>query len=133
MNLLAPLFDFVPRSPSLDGLPVWLSGASRAVHRPVFASSYFPGFDDPTGITPSALPKAPILPGSALHLLNQGRAHGLFTPSSSSFCQPDPVHPSLFNDHTQAPPLYPFPTYSPASLPQSTKRIHPHVVSNAPT
>jgi len=32
---------------------------------------------------PSSLPSAPIMPGSALRLLNQGRAQGLFTPSTS--------------------------------------------------
>ncbi|KAI0034475.1 hypothetical protein K488DRAFT_45386 [Vararia minispora EC-137] len=61
-DLLSPLFDFVPNSAasSMGSLP------------PIDIASY-----------PSALPSAPITPGSALRLLNQGRAQGLFTPSSS--------------------------------------------------
>ncbi|VDB94662.1 unnamed protein product [Peniophora sp. CBMAI 1063] len=59
--LLAPLFDFVPNSTgSMGSLPPGLTG----------------GYS-------SSLPSAPIMPGSALRLLNQGRAQGLFTPSSS--------------------------------------------------
>ncbi|KZV60020.1 hypothetical protein PENSPDRAFT_659801 [Peniophora sp. CONT] len=59
--LLAPLFDFVPNSAgSMGSLPPGLTG----------------GYS-------SSLPSAPIMPGSALRLLNQGRAQGLFTPSSS--------------------------------------------------
>jgi hypothetical protein len=37
----------------------------------------------PGNYLPSSLPSAPIMPGSALRLLNQGRAQGLFTPSTS--------------------------------------------------
>ncbi|KAI0741587.1 apses-domain-containing protein [Daedaleopsis nitida] len=57
--LLAPLFDFVPNANPMGGLPPSLAGV--------------PGLAPP-----------PIMPGSALRLLNQGRAQGLFTPSTSS-------------------------------------------------
>ncbi|KAA1475471.1 transcription factor [Dentipellis sp. KUC8613] len=59
--LLSPLFDFVPSSTTLGAMSSSGSG----------------------NYLPSALPSAPIMPGSALRLLNQGRAQGLFTPSTS--------------------------------------------------
>ncbi|KAL1693598.1 hypothetical protein GGG16DRAFT_88538 [Schizophyllum commune] len=59
--LLAPLFDFTPSTNSLAPLPV---------------GGYMPPM-------PSSLAPPPIMPGSALRLLNQGRAQGLFTPSTS--------------------------------------------------
>jgi hypothetical protein len=46
-----------------------------------FMFKYVPGA--PGNYLPSSLPSAPIMPGSALRLLNQGRAQGLFTPSTS--------------------------------------------------
>ncbi|KAL1943067.1 hypothetical protein VTO73DRAFT_4738 [Trametes versicolor] len=57
--LLAPLFDFVPNANPMGTLPASLAGV--------------PGLAPP-----------PIMPGSALRLLNQGRAQGLFTPSTST-------------------------------------------------
>ncbi|KAF8498549.1 hypothetical protein F5888DRAFT_1689966 [Russula emetica] len=66
-NLLSPLFDFIPNSSSLNALPTAMQAGSGA------AGNYLP----------SSLPSAPIMPGSALRLLNQGRAQGLFTPSTS--------------------------------------------------
>ncbi|KAH9983890.1 hypothetical protein BJV74DRAFT_848944 [Russula compacta] len=66
-NLLAPLFDFIPSSGSLSALPTALQASNGA----------------PGNYLPSSLPSAPIMPGSALRLLNQGRAQGLFTPSTS--------------------------------------------------
>ncbi|KAI0270965.1 transcription factor [Russula aff. rugulosa BPL654] len=66
-NLLSPLFDFIPNSGSLNALPTAMQAGSGA------AGNYLP----------SSLPSAPIMPGSALRLLNQGRAQGLFTPSTS--------------------------------------------------
>lgn len=66
-NLLAPLFDFIPNSGSLNALPTAMQAGSGA------GGNYLP----------SSLPSAPIMPGSALRLLNQGRAQGLFTPSTS--------------------------------------------------
>ncbi|KAI0057253.1 apses-domain-containing protein [Artomyces pyxidatus] len=66
-HLLAPLFDFVPSSSALGGLPPHLSNSGG----------------NPVNYMPTTLPSAPIMPGSALRLLNQGRAQGLFTPSTS--------------------------------------------------
>ncbi|GLB41922.1 putative ankyrin repeats [Lyophyllum shimeji] len=58
--LLAPLFDFTPSTNSLAALPTgnYLSSSM-----------------------PSALAPPPIMPGSALRLLNQGRAQGFASPS----------------------------------------------------
>ncbi|KAH9027774.1 hypothetical protein EDB84DRAFT_1499692 [Lactarius hengduanensis] len=60
-SLLAPLFDFIPSSSSLNSLPAAMQTGSGA----------------PGNYLPSTLPSAPIMPGSALRLLNQGRAQGL--------------------------------------------------------
>ncbi|RPD76431.1 apses-domain-containing protein [Lentinus tigrinus ALCF2SS1-7] len=65
--LLAPLFDFVPNANPMGGLPASLSSVS--------------------GLAPP-----PIMPGSALRLLNQGRAQGLFTPSTSTGYPPGFPH-----------------------------------------
>ncbi|KZT71963.1 apses-domain-containing protein [Daedalea quercina L-15889] len=82
--LLAPLFDFVPNANALGGLPAGL---------PNITSGNF---------VPAGLAPPPIMPGSALRLLNQGRAQGLFTPSTSAAYQqhtvtvsPTPPPPSL--------------------------------------
>ncbi|OCH85493.1 transcription factor [Obba rivulosa] len=65
--LLSPLFDFVPNTNPLGGLPPGMPNVSGA-------GNYMGA-----GLAPP-----PIMPGSALRLLNQGRAQGLFTPSTSS-------------------------------------------------
>ncbi|KII87360.1 hypothetical protein PLICRDRAFT_163429 [Plicaturopsis crispa FD-325 SS-3] len=77
--LLAPLFDFTPNTNSLGSLP----SGTGAPSRPLSASSSFSGLGT-TGSYSSTLAPPPILPGSALRLLNQGRAQGLFTPSTSN-------------------------------------------------
>ena len=46
---------------------------------------------------PSSLAPPPIMPGSALRLLNQGRAQGLFTPSTSGLSLLAQGRPSGFN------------------------------------
>ncbi|KAL4248097.1 Cell pattern formation-associated protein stuA [Abortiporus biennis] len=81
-TILAPLFDFVPHTNTLGGLP-----------------SNIPNM---AGLAPP-----PIMPGSALRLLNQGRAQGLFTPSTSvppgprppGFSSPSPY----FSNYPQSP------------------------------
>jgi regulatory protein SWI6 len=78
--LLAPLFDFQPSTSSLGALPVVGTPTLAPTPRPLSASSSFTG--SPYGSGP--LPPPPILPGSALRLLEQGRAQGLFTPSTTS-------------------------------------------------
>ncbi|EIM86636.1 uncharacterized protein STEHIDRAFT_79173 [Stereum hirsutum FP-91666 SS1] len=133
-HLLAPLFDFVPSSASLGGLPAQLSGTGGMGQRPLSASSSFSSLGDPAGFLPSALPSAPILPGSALRLLNQGRAQGLFTPSSSSHHQPNLVYSSPSNNLTQGPQLSQYSTSTPSTPPvQSLKRTRSEVVGNTPT
>lgn len=83
--LLSPLFDFTPSTNSLGALPV-STPADTASPRPLSASSSYSSIGT-TGnymaALPSALAPPPIMPGSALRLLNQGRAQGLFTPSTS--------------------------------------------------
>ncbi|KAI0794056.1 apses-domain-containing protein [Fomes fomentarius] len=98
--LLAPLFDFVPNANPMGGLPASLANV--------------PGLAPP-----------PIMPGSALRLLNQGRAQGLFTPSTSS----------------GYPPGFPIGAISPTPPPlvqPSLKRTHSqlddaHTISSVPT
>ncbi|KAG6889747.1 hypothetical protein C0992_004265 [Termitomyces sp. T32_za158] len=88
--LLSPLFDFTPSTSSLSTLPVGTSGGT-ASPRPLSAASSYSSIGQ-TGnymsSMPSALAPPPIMPGSALRLLNQGRAQGLFTPSTSNLSQP---------------------------------------------
>ncbi|KAG5654376.1 hypothetical protein H0H81_003834 [Sphagnurus paluster] len=83
--LLSPLFDFTPSTNSLATLPVG-TPAGTSSPRPLSASSSYSSLGQ-TGnylpALPSALAPPPIMPGSALRLLNQGRAQGLFTPSTS--------------------------------------------------
>ncbi|KAI0816968.1 transcription factor [Trametes gibbosa] len=89
--LLAPLFDFVPNANPMGTLPASLASV--------------PGLAPP-----------PIMPGSALRLLNQGRAQGLFTPSTSTGYPagfpsigpisptPPPLSHSLKRSHSQLDP-----------------------------
>ncbi|KAI5120380.1 hypothetical protein M0805_006902 [Coniferiporia weirii] len=71
-SLLSPLFDFTPSQQGMGGLPNSLPNfAGLNGPRPLSASASYPNI-------------TPIMPGSALRLLNQGRAQGLFTPSTSS-------------------------------------------------
>ncbi|KAH7926027.1 apses-domain-containing protein [Leucogyrophana mollusca] len=79
--LLAPLFDFTPNTNSLGSLP---TGHSASSPRPLSASSSFSGLGTSGSFSQPGLAPPPIMPGSALRLLNQGRAQGLFTPSTSA-------------------------------------------------
>ena len=82
--LLAPLFDFVPNANALGGLPAGLPNMTGAASpRPLSAASSFSSLGTPANAGAPSLAPPPILPGSALRLLNQGRAQGLFTPSTS--------------------------------------------------
>jgi regulatory protein SWI6 len=57
---------------------------ATASPRPLSASSSYSSLGAPSGnYIPTGLAPPPIMPGSALRLLNQGRAQGLFTPSTS--------------------------------------------------
>lgn len=88
--LLAPLFDFQPHPSANGSLPGALSSGTLGIpSRPLSATSIPGASSSMESITHNPhlqphLQPAPILPGSALRLLNQGRAQGLFTPSTSS-------------------------------------------------
>ncbi|CAK5274055.1 unnamed protein product [Mycena citricolor] len=84
--LLAPLFDFIPSTSSLGPLPLTAPIGANSPRPLSAASSYgtLPGSQGSySGQIPSSLAPPPIMPGSALRLLNQGRAQGLFTPSTT--------------------------------------------------
>jgi hypothetical protein len=91
--LLAPLFDFIPSTSSLGPLPL-AAPIGTASPRPLSAAGSYgslPGSQGSySGSMPSNLAPPPIMPGSALRLLHQGRAQGLFTPSTSSASQRPP-------------------------------------------
>ncbi|KAF7794230.1 hypothetical protein EIP86_005362 [Pleurotus ostreatoroseus] len=83
--LLAPLFDFVPNTNAIGALPPGMPPMGNAVApRPLSAASSYSSIGAPPPFAAAGLAPAPIMPGSALRLLNQGRAQGLFTPSTST-------------------------------------------------
>ncbi|KIJ20891.1 hypothetical protein PAXINDRAFT_66463 [Paxillus involutus ATCC 200175] len=89
--LLASLFDFTPSTNSLGSLP---AGNTASSPRPLSASSSFSGIGTTGPYSQSGLAPPPIMPGSALRLLNQGRAQGLFTPSTSALAPSrSAIHP----------------------------------------
>ncbi|ETW78743.1 hypothetical protein HETIRDRAFT_478021 [Heterobasidion irregulare TC 32-1] len=108
-HLLAPLFDFMPSSAAMGSLPGTLPHpGGTGSPAPLSASSSFSSLGNAGGFLPTSLPSAPIMPGSALRLLNQGRAQGLFTPSSSSLHQSHlATYPSPGGMHPQSPALRP--------------------------
>lgn len=84
--LLSPLFDFTPSTNALASMPAQhLSGTGATSPSSASASysSLGPSGSFSANNIPQSLPPPPIMPGSALRLLNQGRAQGLFTPSTS--------------------------------------------------
>ncbi|KAF9454339.1 apses-domain-containing protein [Macrolepiota fuliginosa MF-IS2] len=113
--LLSPLFDFQPSTNSLGSLPVNAPTGTTSP-RPLSASSSYSNLGNTGNFVPSipsTLAPPPIMPGSALRLLNQGRAQGLFTPSTSditakaqSFTSPTPYYgPGLSQSpFSQTPP-----------------------------
>ncbi|KAG8746220.1 transcriptional regulator swi6 [Ceratobasidium sp. 414] len=146
--LLGPLFDYVP--------------APAPLHpRPLGPPSHPPSSGPAPQQTGYAFPPAPIMsplpptapPGSALRLLAQGRAQGLFTPStlasaqhpstsppnSSSFPGPSPHHsppdPTLVSsDGTASRPHSRHPSGTGLPLGVSNKRNRPsEIPSPAPT
>ncbi|KAF9240652.1 hypothetical protein BU15DRAFT_87558 [Melanogaster broomeanus] len=114
--LLVPLFDFTPSTTSLGSLP---AGNAASTSRPLSASSSFSGIGTAGAYSQSGLAPAPIMPGSALRLLNQGRAQGLFTPSTSALA---PSRSAILSQtaYQSGYALSPGPT--PTSIPQSLKR-----------
>lgn len=113
--LLSPLFDFQPSTSSLSSLPVSAPPAATSP-RPLSASSSYSNAGNANNYVPSipsTLAPPPIMPGSALRLLNQGRAQGLFTPSTSdltakshSFNSPSPYYGAGYSQSpfSQTPP-----------------------------
>ncbi|KAJ3555990.1 hypothetical protein NM688_g2276 [Phlebia brevispora] len=87
--LLAPLFDFVPNTNAIGALPPGLPAmGNTTTPRPLSAASSYSSLGAPPPFAPAGLAPPPIMPGSALRLLNQGRAQGLFTPSTSMLSAP---------------------------------------------
>ena len=83
--LLAPLFDFVPNTSAIGALPPGLQPlGGGGGQRPLSGAASYPSLGGSAGFAPGGLAPPPIMPGSALRLLNQGRAQGLFTPSTST-------------------------------------------------
>jgi hypothetical protein len=87
--------------------------------RPLSASSSFSSATNNYG--PGGLGPAPIMPGSAMRLLSQGRAQGLFTPSTSTA-------PSRQNTYAA-----PTPAYNPTSGYNATSPYAPTVLSPTPS
>ncbi|KAF8548942.1 apses-domain-containing protein [Imleria badia] len=111
--LLAPLFDFTPSSTSLTALPAANTAPSP---RPISAASSFSAPAYPQ----SVLPSASMMPGSALRLLNQGRAQGLFTPSTSALA---PSRSAIFSSSAYQSATSPgAPSPTPPPIQQSLKR-----------
>ena len=101
--LLSPLFDFIPTT-STGNTMASMSSQTQPTQptptpRPSSASSSFSGMGATNSYGPGGLGPAPIMPGSAMRLLNQGRAQGLFTPSTSTA-------PSRQNTYPSPPPAY---------------------------
>lgn len=101
--LLSPLFDFVPTTSSGNTMASMTSQTqstqSAPTPRPLSASSSFSSMGATNSYGPGSLGPAPIMPGSAMRLLNQGRAQGLFTPSTS-------IPPSRQSIHASPPPAH---------------------------
>lgn len=85
--LLSPLFDYVPAPAPLHSRPLGPSQPPNSNSNPQSSGYAFP----PAPIVSPLPPTAP--PGSALRLLAQGRAQGLFTPSTLASSQPPPNSP----------------------------------------
>lgn len=97
--------------------------------RPLSAASSYSSLGA-NAFAPVGLAAPPIMPGSALRLLNQGRAQGLFTPSTSNlnpsrppgYASPGPYYtgyaPSPFGSLSAVSPTPP-----PSQLQQSTSQL----------
>jgi regulatory protein SWI6 len=82
--LLAPLFDFIPTAQATQLIPPNLAPSRTMTPNKRGPGSPFPFQYNPViHSTPFPPSPTPIIPGSALKLLNQGRAQGFFTPSTS--------------------------------------------------
>ncbi|EDR13978.1 uncharacterized protein LACBIDRAFT_166037, partial [Laccaria bicolor S238N-H82] len=131
--LLSPLFDFTPSTNSLGTMPI-IQPTGTASPRPLSASSSFSSIGTSGNYVPAALPSTlappPIMPGSALRLLNQGRAQGLFTPSTSIHAPGRPSDRTPL-DSSRPPSTGPQPTGEDNPSPAKRARTErpPHEVS----
>ena len=123
--LLSPLFDFVPTTSTGNTMPSMSSQAQSTqtapTPRPLSASSSFSSMGATNNYGPGSLGPAPIMPGSAMRLLSQGRAQGLFTPSTST---------STSRQHTYTPPT---PAYNPATGQNASSSHVPTALSPTPS
>ncbi|KAF9779138.1 apses-domain-containing protein [Thelephora terrestris] len=123
--LLLPLFDFIPTTSAANTLPSMSSQTQPtqppSTSRPLSASSSFSGMGQTNSYGPATLGPAPIMPGSAMRLLSQGRAQGLFTPSTSTA-------PSRQNIYAS-----PTPAYNPNTGYNSSSPYVPTALSPAPS
>lgn len=124
-SLLAPLFDFTPSTNALGTLAVGASAVAPSPRPPSASSSYSNIGSNANYMAPmaSSLGPPPIMPGSALLLLNQGRAQGLFTPSTAGVTS---TRPGISSPSPYAP------TYgqSPFSPPSNTPPPHASLKRN---
>lgn len=105
----------------MGSLPPGNTVGATASPRPLSASSSYSSIGGPnSGYVPSGLAPPPIMPGSALRLLNQGRAQGLFTPSTSQV--PHGRHPGYTSPYSSGyTPQSPFASTPPPNQ-QTLKR-----------
>ncbi|KAF9038428.1 transcription factor [Panaeolus papilionaceus] len=143
LPLLLPLFDFTPTTNSLGGGLTVSTTAGTASPRPLSASSSYSGIPQSNNYMtsiPSTLAPPPIMPGSALRLLNQGRAQGLFTPSTSGLSAVNQGRASGFNSpapqvggYGQSPhPSQTPPPPAPATLKRNRSEADVDTLSGAP-
>jgi hypothetical protein len=110
--LIAPLFDFQP-NPNMFGPSTLFSSGLTVPSRPLSASS-LSGLTGQSNSINGSLAPPPIMPGSALRLLNQGRAQGLFTPSTTTLALLAAGAPG--STHSPATPLLPSHHIDPALM-----------------
>ena len=114
----------------MGSLPSGNTVGAGASPRPLSASSSYSSIGGPNpGYVPSGLAPPPIMPGSALRLLNQGRAQGLFTPSTSQI--PHGRNPGYTSSYTSGyTPQSPFASTPPQNQ-QTLKRTRSDAESHS--
>ena len=131
--LLLPLFDFIPTTSTGNTMPSMSSQTQSTqpppTSRPLSASSSFSGMGQTNSYGPASLGPAPIMPGSAMRLLSQGRAQGLFTPSTSTapsrqntYAPPTPAYNSTSGYNPSSPYVPTAMSPTPSTSSQQLKR-----------
>ena len=129
--LLSPLFDFVPTTSAGNVMPSMSSQTQSTqpapTPRPLSASSSFSSMGPTNSYGSGSLGPAPIMPGSAMRLLSQGRAQGLFTPSTSTsasrqntYASPTPAYSATSVQNVSNPHI---PTASSPTPPTSSQQL----------